>query len=1015
VTAILAISYGARAADFAPALQWVKTTGGSGSTSVAAATADSHGNLYVVGATSSLDFPTVQAAQPVSGGTTLVRINLANASASRLVPANLPPVSAAAVAPSNPAILYTASANQIWKSTDAGSTWSMVSQFSASVTVSALAVDPATPANVLAGTTTLGLFQSTDGGLTWVAANVGIPLQPNGVINVGGIWIEPAAPGVIFASTNSGLLRSTDAGQTWTAIAGGNPSSFVSFDPLTKGTIYFVNADLVSRSTDDGSAFVSLTSLPNRVPVYALMADPHHAGVLYAGSSAGVYQSTDGGITWSLKLAGVTTVLAADPNSSALYADVSTSGLVRSLDGFATSASVGPTQPSVRWLLVSGSNLFEISAPSTDAFAIKLDTNGNVIYSTYFGGSGSDRAVALAVGADGSLYVAGATASTDLPVTAGAYLTTAPAPGKPLGFVLKLTPNGSVDWATYFPDGVLASIAVDSAGNPYVGGASAGGLPTTPGAYQTAFQQSVTSNGFFGVIGPLSAFVTKLNSKGTALVYSTYIPTDNQRNIVSGATALAVDAAGNAWVGVPLNGSLFPGTGVSPSVVELNASGSALLGSAVQKGLGGVTALTLDTDSNVYIAGSIPTQGISFPATSGAFQAAPQPAQPVLQNQNLSGGGLDAFVAKWDRSLTHLLAATLLGGELPDTATSIAVDAAGTVIVGGYTDSQALPTHAPFQTSFSTRAGFVAGFDSNLSNLLFSTYLGDGRPFAAQAAIPDGNGNILLAGNTLSPGGAFLGGDNGASFTVGNLAVFNKIALAPAPAVRLDTVQNYASHIAAPLAPGEPVIAWGAGFGDDAQLVLDGSPLTTTSPTATSLVAVVSDTAIASGPHTLQVSSHGTLSNPVYMPGAKSSPAVYSTDGSGVGQGYILNSNGTLNSPANPAATGSAITIFANGAGPYTVSDGYAITDLSPSVFIDGFYCNGIAAKIAPVDGIPGNVYQLSVYVPDLAVLVKNNPDLKNFTFPPMSSLRLVMGPTNPSNAANSLMLSQSGIFINIK
>ncbi len=59
--------------------------------------------------------------------------------------------------------------------------------------------------------------------------------------------------------------------------------------------------------------------------------------------------------------------------------------------------------------------------------------------------------------------------------------------------------------------------------------------------------------------------------------------------------------------------------------------------------------------------------------------------------------------------------------------------------------------------------------------------------------------------------------------------------------------------------------------------------------------------------------------------------------------------------------------------------------------------------------------YQLSVFVPDLATLVKNNPDLKNFTFPAKSSIQLIMGPTNPLNSANSLMTSQSGIFINIK
>src|SRR6185295_20180498 len=151
-----------------------------------------------------------------------------------------------------------------------------------------------------------------------------------------------------------------------------------------------------------------------------------------------------------------------------------------------------------------------------------------------------------------------------------------------------------------------------------------------------------------------------------------------------------------------------------------------------------------DADSNVYTTGWYPQQNQAFPATPGAFQTTPLPAAPSLPYQSGAGGGMDAFVAKWDSSLTKLLAATLIGGELPDTATSIALDASGTVIVGGYTDSKAFPTHAPFQASFSSRSGFIAGLDANLSSLVFSTYLGDEHPFAAKGAVPDGLGNLVL-------------------------------------------------------------------------------------------------------------------------------------------------------------------------------------------------------------------------------------------------------------------------------
>jgi uncharacterized protein (TIGR03437 family) len=652
-------------------------------------------------------------------------------------------------------------------------------------------------------------------------------------------------------------------------------------------------------------------------------------------------------------------------------------------------------------------------ANSQDVFALKLDNDGNVVYSMKFGGSGSDSAAALAVGADGSLYVTGSTTSTDLPVTAGTYQAAfSSANGRPSNFVFKLNPDGSLAWATYFPgQGTVASMAVDSAGNPLIGGWTGGGLPTTPGAYQTTFQQSVTPNGFFSVIGPTAGFVTKLNAKGTGLIFSTYVSSDNHNNFVEGAQALVVDPAGNVWIGVGVNPGIVPSGGSNATVVELNPTGSAVVASAAQPGLDGVAALALDANSNVYVAGSYSGRP-GFPATPGAFQAAPQPAIPTLPYQAGSGGGLDAFVAKWDSSLTHLLAATLVGGELPDTATSIAIDAAGTVIVAGYSDSRNFPMHAPFQESFSSRAGVVAGFDSNLSNLLFSTYLGNGTPFAAQAAVPDGNGNVLVAGSTLSSDESVVGSDNGASFSVGKVVVANRIALRPGPPVRLDSVENYASRIAGPLVPGEPILATGAGFGDGAQIVVDGSPLATVSATDTSIVAVLPDSSNTSGLHTVQVSNNGNLSNSVFAPAGAASPGIYSVDGGGAGQGYVLNSDGTLNSPSNPAAPGSAVTIFIAGAGQYTLQNGYAVAALMPAVFVDTFYCDGIAATIGAVDGLPGSVYQLGVYIPDPATLAKNNPDLRDFKFPAQSPIQIEM---LPPGSARSGMISQSGIFINIK
>ena len=198
---------------------------------------------------------------------------------------------------------------------------------------------------------------------------------------------------------------------------------------------------------------------------------------------------------------------------------------------------------------------------------MKLDNNGNIVYSTYFGGSGSDQAVALALGSDGSLYITGSTNSADLPVTPGAYQAKLPLSSRPAsGFVARLNPTGRLEWATYFTESGIASIAVDSAGNPFIAGSTSGGLPTTPGAYQTDFQQTASSNGFFSVPGPTSAFVTKFNAQGTGLIYSTYVAADPKKNTVQAARALAVDAAGNAWIGVAVTSTLSPPSGTPPVI-----------------------------------------------------------------------------------------------------------------------------------------------------------------------------------------------------------------------------------------------------------------------------------------------------------------------------------------------------------------------------------------------------------------------------------------------------------------
>ena len=468
--------------------------------------------------------------------------------------------------------------------------------------------------------------------------------------------------------------------------------------------------------------------------------------------------------------------------------------------------------------------------------------------------------------------------------------------------------------------------------------------------------------------------MTKLDPSGSVLSYSTYLSFQFNAFRVSYPNALAVDSLGNAYF------ANFDTVGL------MNATGSALIRSIQLDGT--VEALALDGNGSLYATGTLNGATVFHP-TPGAYQTAVQGPINLFPGYFGPGNfGIEAFVSKIDGGLSRVLSATLLGGEVVDAGQSLAIDSSGNVIVGGYTSSKGFPTLAPFQGSFSGGSGFVAELDSGLSHLVFATYVGDARPFSVYGAFPAQGGDIVLAGSTLTA----IPGNIPPTYNPGGTIIANRIALPPAPAVRLDSVVNLASKIAVPLSPGEAIEARGAGFGADAQVLIDGGATTLASRSATGVVALLPASLKTSGAVKVEVTSGGVSSNPVYMPAAVASPGIYSIHGEGYGQGYIRNSDGSFNSPNRPAKIGEAITIFATGVGPVSFQDGYTVTAMPISIFVGGFYADGVAARVAPAGALPGSPYQITVLVPDPAALAKNNPQLVGWTFPPVVAVTLVLG-----------------------
>jgi hypothetical protein len=174
---------------------------------------------------------------------------------------------------------------------------------------------------------------------------------------------------------------------------------------------------------------------------------------------------------------------------------------------------------------------------------------------------------------------------------------------------------------------INGGIAVDSAGNAYITSTtSSHDFPTTRGAFQ--IRSSFGQNGGFN--HPSDAFVTKLNATGTALVYSTYIGAGSHAE--SAGTSIAVDANGDAHVTGWTNSTTFPthnalqttnAGGLDAFVTVLNPTGSGLLFSSYFGGSGNDYGfgIALDSAGNAYVGGQ--TSSSNFPTTAGAYQTTP--------------------------------------------------------------------------------------------------------------------------------------------------------------------------------------------------------------------------------------------------------------------------------------------------------------------------------------------------------------------------------------------------------
>ena len=359
-------------------------------------------------------------------------------------------------------------------------------------------------------------------------------------------------------------------------------------------------------------------------------------------------------------------------------------------------------------------NPFQGTYPgSSNGFLTKISPDGSsLLYSTYFGGNGSDLPSSVAIDPAGEMIIAGYTSSTNLPV-ANAYQSSVSANLGGMygsyGFLTKFSLDGSaLSYSTYFggnsnlplncggtpcwipPASFILGMVLDTAGNAYVTGTTnTYNFPVTQGAYQTtdSTQQGSATVGF----------VSKFNVSGS-LQYSTYF--FDPSGVITEPEALAVDGSGSVYVtGLTIGNGTFPITSTNicdPSVsgfgcnyafvTKFDAAGTTLLYSTYLGPNNDAVpqAIVLDGNNDAYI---LALTG------SGLFST-------VNGIESFSSGN-DVLLVEIDPTASTQLFATYLGGsgnEQP-ALTGMVLDATGNLYITGMTGSSDFPvTQSAFQS-----------------------------------------------------------------------------------------------------------------------------------------------------------------------------------------------------------------------------------------------------------------------------------------------------------------------------
>ena len=388
---------------------WLGGDGNEGGVEIAV---DPTGAATITGSTTSDNFPTKNALQPVKKGTTDAFVAKLNPAGNDLIystylggslvdNANALAVDANGNAyltgitdsidfPLKGAFQNARNDSSFYISADAGADWKASNQGLLASRVYDIAIDPTNPATIYAATDR-GVFKSVNRGGSW--SRIGATFNPV----VFQLVIDPTATANLYALTQTFIYKSSDGGATWSPIQLFQGVQTIAISPTAPGpTIFVATTTGFFKSLNGGASWiqVNLSTIGAFTPrVFSIAVDPTSPAIIYAGSINCVYRSADGGMTWAPMSNGFPQVpffsashlATSKSNPATLLAEVfdESAKAYKTINGGADWAAVGfPSLP-------NGQLIFAIDP--VDSNRIYAGTLGFGIYKSEDGGGKCDR------------------------------------------------------------------------------------------------------------------------------------------------------------------------------------------------------------------------------------------------------------------------------------------------------------------------------------------------------------------------------------------------------------------------------------------------------------------------------------------------------------------------------------------------------------------------------------------------------------------------------------------------